>query len=661
MPPADASRPGPADTRLRDGARAGALVAADGWRAAAVAAIVAAAAGSLYWSTLLPGVDYGDTGGLQAALGWRGVSARQAYPLYYALGRIFLRLTGGADPAFASNLMSACFGAAAAGLLAWVTIRVTRTAAAGAIAGLALAVSYTFWSQAIIAEVYTLHLTFIGLCLAALIEWRDRPTLARLSVFFGVYALGFGNHLSMVLLLPAFAAFLLAAAPGGPRALLRPRPVVCALLLAAAGTLQYLPNLASVFGDPLPPRSVFDGISTFWFEVTKADWRETMVLGVQESELANRAGMWWFDVRQQFGTIGLVAALAGGVALWRERPVEAALVAVAWIVNALFAFTYNVGDTHVFYLPAHYFMALWIGCAVLAPRALTPSIRRAAAVGLTVLLLALLAWRGYETWPAVDRHDDRRALEVVARLTRGIGDGRAVLGAQVNWQVENALLYYGRWVRPDIAWFRTAEGLLQLPWIVQDNAAAGRRVLLTRDAAAAARAAFGDALILAEDAETRVEPIPVLAGRVPAGAAYVLAVLHPYPDQPLDPAEVSAAVQQLAPGARLDPDAQFSVIVGRAGARPSLLRSEPHPFRQHVRADSVDAEIRMDSWLPTDTFRRAGFGHVIVGHRRVATFDRGLTLLWFTRDGRPAEVHYRGGLYAPEPRWNVTAQVPTLQ
>ena len=54
---------------------------------------------------------------------------------------------------------------------------------AGIVAGALLAVSYTFWTQAIIAEVYTLHLTLVGLCLLALAWYATRPSTARLAGF----------------------------------------------------------------------------------------------------------------------------------------------------------------------------------------------------------------------------------------------------------------------------------------------------------------------------------------------------------------------------------------------------------------------------------------------------------------------------------------------
>jgi hypothetical protein len=44
------------------------------------------------------------------------------------------------------------------GLLTEFAAAITGSIAAGIVAGLILAFSYTFWTQAIIAEVYALHL-----------------------------------------------------------------------------------------------------------------------------------------------------------------------------------------------------------------------------------------------------------------------------------------------------------------------------------------------------------------------------------------------------------------------------------------------------------------------------------------------------------------------
>ena len=88
-------------------------------RALVAAAVVAAAAFLLYDVTLLPGQDLGDTASFQATIGEPFITVRQAYPLYYATGNLFVRALPG-DPARAINLASAVFGALACGLLALV-------------------------------------------------------------------------------------------------------------------------------------------------------------------------------------------------------------------------------------------------------------------------------------------------------------------------------------------------------------------------------------------------------------------------------------------------------------------------------------------------------------------------------------------------------------
>ena len=143
------------------------------------------------------------------------VNARHAYPLYHGLGGLFVWLHPG-EPARTVNLASAVFGALAVGLTAWLAARLAESTLAGLAAGMFLAFSYTFWSQAITAEVYTLHLLLVGAALVALLAWAEQPAVGRLALFYAIYALGFGNHLSMVLLLPALAVFLLIHRRPGP-------------------------------------------------------------------------------------------------------------------------------------------------------------------------------------------------------------------------------------------------------------------------------------------------------------------------------------------------------------------------------------------------------------------------------------------------------------
>jgi hypothetical protein len=629
-----------------------------------VATIVATVAFWAYTRTLLPGVDLGDTGGFQAAVLWPEVSARQAYPLYYDLAAPFVRAVSLRNPARGLNLFSAVFGAAAVGLLTYLCALIAESLAGGIAAGLLLAFSYTFWSQAIIAEVYTLHLTLVLVSCLALHGYARRPSRLRLAIFFAVYALAFGNHLSMILLLVPFAIFLLHTS-ADRRMLLAPASIALALVIAAAGALQYWPNLVSTWqvGDAA---TWTDRFAAFWFDTTKVDWRESMVMGVRSDQLADRVGMWWFDARQQFGVIGLLLAAVGTARLWTISRRWATLVLLGYAINTLFAFTYNVGDTHVFYLPSHLFTAFLAGAAL----ARTMKVRAAGETVLIALVLSYAGWRAWDTWPAIDRHDDRRAESLVTRLALGVNPQSAVLVTDLNWQLENALLYHTRWQQRDVPWVRLPDVELHFPLLVRDNEAISRDMILDAYSARDVVAAFGPLFPLQRDPISASPDLIDEISGLPSGTPYVLSVLTPPREEPLDPALLRAAVGMLT-GGRVPPalrvgssgagtGARYQVMAGVSGEDPIVARAEDAPFRMNFRLLDDPFTVRMESWLPSDTFRRAGFGHVLRGREHVLTLERGVSLVWFNRNARSSNPVYAASLYAPGPRYRLSSLSPSL-
>ena len=629
-----------------------------------------------YTQTLLPGVDLGDTGGFQAAVLWPEVSARQAYPLYYGLARPFVGAVSAVNPARGLNLFSAIWGAAAVGLLTFLCAMVSGSLASGVVAGTLLAFSYTFWSQAIIAEVYTLHLAIVLACCLALYAYAACPTRARLALFFAVYAIGFGNHLSMILLFVPFSVFLLQVTPNR-HTLFNGATIALAIGIAIAGALQYWPNFMSTAhttnGGIVP---FGDRVANFWFDTTKADWRDTMVLGVREDQLTSRFGMWWFDARQQFGIAGLALAVIGAVRLWTISKPWAALVILGYAINTLFAFTYNVGDTHVFYLPSHLFAALAAGVAVGQPggsERTRPTLHIAGPVLriAAIAAIALAAWRAWDTWPAIDRHDDRRAEALVARLALGVNPQTSVLVTNVNWQLENALLYYSRWERRDIPWVRLPDVEPHFPLLVRDNEAVSRDLVLDRYSAREVVSAFGPLFPMQPDPiRASSDLIDEISG-LPPSTPYVLCVLTPPREETLDPQMLETTIRTLTGGKR-DPrialkaggvgprGPAYQMMAGLTGEAPEITRAEDHPFRQEFRLLDDPFTVRMESWLPSDTFRRAGFGRVIRGREHVLTLERGINLVWFDRNARPSNAVYAASIYAPGERYRISSVSPAL-
>ena len=613
------------------------------------AALVAAGALTLYHATLLPGVDFGDTGSFQTTIGSAILTPRVGYPLYFAIGGAFLRITG-LEPARALNVVTAIEAAIACGLFVVVAVELSGSLAAAIGGAVLMAVSYTFWSQAVTAEVYALHLALMLASMLLVLRWERRPTQARLAAFFACYAIAFGNHLSTILNLPALTVFLMVSAPDGWRSMLRPRIVLLAVAIAVLGASQYLWNVRSLWFLPNPPATVLEALRVFWFDVTKADWRDTMVLEVPRSLLRDHVAMYWFDLRQQFGTVVPLLAVAGAAALWSARRRRAVLLILLYAVNAAFAFSYNVGDAHVFYLPSHLVVAM---LATVAAASAGSFVRHGGAIA-AAALLAYAGVRGYQDYPALDRSGDTRPTGVVRALTDGIDDQRAILLVDLNWQVANGLSYFGKSVRPELAIARARDVLLYAPAIVRDNEDAGRRVAASEQAQRLLEESYGP--LLSATLDVPAASFAAVARDMPIGVRYAVTVIKQSGDMPIDRADLVAALQLLGLRSALpDPLPAFIVMAGETGAPPVFFAAADRPFRDTVQVDGTTVLVRMESWMSSDTIRRMGFGHVIAGRHHTLIAERGISLVTFDASGAPTQTSYFAGIFARPRRYLISA------
>jgi hypothetical protein len=68
-----------------------------------------------------------------------------------------------------------------------------------------------------------------------------------------------------------------------------------------------------------------------------------------------------------------------------------------------------------------------------------------------------------------------------------------------------------------------------------------------------------------------------------------------------------------------------------------------------VHGQGVPVEIRMESWLPSDTIRRMGFGHVVAARQHTLIVERGVSFVAFDDAAQPRTA-YASNIYAPQPR-----------
>jgi len=391
-----------------------------------------------------------------------------------------------------------------------------------------------------------------------------------------------------------------------------------------------------------------------------------------------------WDARQQFGLIGLGLALIGAVRIWSISRPWAVLVWTAYAISTTFAFTYNVGDTHVFFLPSHYFTAILAGVAVaplqvrlkpdMTSAPVVSAFRRTVLVSafgrtIPILLVIYAGWRAWDTWPAIDRHQDRRAEQLVARLATGLDDQRSVLISQMDWQSENALLYASRWQRRDLAWTRLSNILLHFPFLVADNQAIGRDVVLTADAAASVVSMYGAQFPLVRD-EIPAATLTDVVQSIPRGSIYVLCLLTPSREIAFDEEEFERAVKVLTGGHEPRRSGHtgprdgstpptYEVWAGISGDAPAQYIGSTRPFRAGITVLDEPFTVRMDSWLTMDTFRRAGFGHVLHGREHALVVERGISVLWLPPRGS-ARTAYAAGLYAQQPRFRIPTAIMSL-
>ncbi len=238
-----------------------------------------------------------------------GVAHPPGYPIYTSIVHLFTRLPFG-DAAVLGHLSSAVLGALACGTV-YGCARLLRASPVPALtAAWLFGVSEQFWSQAIIAEVYTLHaLLFFAVYALVLLGARDPGRQWFLSSAAVAWGAGLANHWPlMVLATPGLVLTLLPVW----RDVLRRLPRLLGLSLASAALpyawmvwLSHQAPLISFYGS-------IDTWSDFWFFVSREGYS-----GVDVSPSAGWSDRWsfleWFarDLVRQSTLPGFALALLG--------------------------------------------------------------------------------------------------------------------------------------------------------------------------------------------------------------------------------------------------------------------------------------------------------------------------------------------------------------
>jgi hypothetical protein len=358
---------------------------------------------ALYVRTAAPTVLTADSGEFQFVPYIAGIAHPTGYPLYTMLGWLWSHVLPFGEVAYRMNLFSALWAAIAVTLLYMTSVLFLRLASpaipqgtlhvSALVATTIFAVSQTFWSQAIIAEVYSLNAFFVVLILYLLLRCKAamdesglprrianpagaedrggeagagrtrRPATCLLLVTF-TYGLSLTHHRTMLLLAPAVIALLWLT---GRRIIRDGNFALKALLVLLLPLLLYL---------YIPWRAPFTPYLRLPLSADKelVLYQNTpqgffnLVMGQMfrgelgyRTETLTRLRMAADFLRDQFGLVGMALGLLGVLRLaFGRRWALLALTGLTYLANVAFTLIYFIGDIFVLFIPSYLVFALWL-------------------------------------------------------------------------------------------------------------------------------------------------------------------------------------------------------------------------------------------------------------------------------------------------------------
>jgi len=383
----------------------------------------------LYLRTLAPTVlplhrtELPDSAMLQMQAGVLGITHPTGYPTYLMLGHLFTYLPFG-DVAYRVNLASAVFGALAVLAVYAAGYLFTRRAVPAAAGALTFGLGTALWSQAVLAEVYTLNALLISLTLLALLLWRERQNDRYLLLAAFGAGLCVTNHMTSALILPAGLLFVGLVSW---RKLLEWKLVLkgIGVFLLGLAPYLYLPLRAAM--DPPFEGNNPTSLDRFWYVISGGNLTGTF-FAFGPAELPGRLAFYWGHLMQNFNPLLLMVALTGAVALlFRDRALAAltGFLFFGWLFHAL---ENDIPDVELYFIPTYLVLCLWMtvgmGGVLEAVEDAGARLRGAprkailAVLSAALLLLSLVGLRDtYATNDMSESYEGRETVETVVEKT----------------------------------------------------------------------------------------------------------------------------------------------------------------------------------------------------------------------------------------------------
>jgi hypothetical protein len=420
---------------------------------------------AVYLQTLLPSVGWGDIARFQYVARVWGIPHRFGYPLYIALSRLFGYLPVG-DLAYRINLMSAVLAALAAVMVYLIVMRLVDDWVAAGSAALSFAFSRALWGQAVVAEVYALNAFLIGAVVLILLLWHQTRKIGWLYLGIGLYALSFGNHMTVVTLVPAVVYLILVT---DYRVFLDLKKVAILAGLMLLGALQYLYVIIRAQQQPL-----LNELGPFswrgWIHWMTRNRFPGQFFGYTLADQVDRLRIYLELLEKQFFRWGYIV---GWIGAWERLKADLkSFIFLALVALGIYGFGMNYGGItfRIYLIPTYLIFAVFLGCGLSALRRWLAGLLgegpKTGAKGLLALLVqgglatAILLMPLYplwQNWVEVDLSDNTYYREMAQDFVAQAGPDFVLVDSEPHYDDLEAILYLAwgengwsaaRWVPP---------------------------------------------------------------------------------------------------------------------------------------------------------------------------------------------------------------------
>lgn len=311
----------------------------------------------VYMSTILPGVGYsGDVAKFQYIGKILGIPHAPGYPLYVLLNRLFISLPI-KSIAFRANFMSLFFGLITLVFLYLILIELKTPFYLAFGTTLTLAFSLTFWTQSLVAEVYTLNSFFLAIIIFFEIKWLDTGNDRFFYKGLFIFGLSLAHHLTLILLAPSLLFLILYFKP---RLFLSLKTWLIGFLSLLAGLIPYSYLFIRTHWQApyveAAVRNFYDLLKT----ITAKRFQSHLFAFSWQDLLIERLPWFGQQLAKEWIWPLLIICVLGLVHLFRYRRGLAFFLFIFLCFQILFILNYDIPDIFVFFIPVYFILAIYL-------------------------------------------------------------------------------------------------------------------------------------------------------------------------------------------------------------------------------------------------------------------------------------------------------------